>query len=182
MAYTGRELIAARCAKFFKDGDFVNLGIGVPTMCINYLPEGVDLWLETETGACGTGPTPPIDKWDTDYADAGSNPITLLPQGSWLPHDRSFGFIRGGHIDATVLGTLQVDQEGNIANWIIPGKKTPGMGGYHCVTDIVTERCYFKVTPDGLVLMELAPGYTVEDIRACTDADFTVNDVVGVME
>ena len=79
MAYTGRELIAARCAKFFKDGDFVNLGIGVPTMCINYLPEGVDLWLETETGACGTGPTPPIDKWDTDYADAGSNPITLLP-------------------------------------------------------------------------------------------------------
>ena len=122
MAYTGRELIAARCAKFFKDGDFVNLGIGVPTMCINYLPEGVDLWLETETGACGTGPTPPIDKWDTDYADAGSNPITLLPQGSWLPHDRSFGFIRGGHIDATVLGTLQVDQEGNIANWIIPGK------------------------------------------------------------
>ena len=66
MAYTGRELIAARCAKFFKDGDFVNLGIGVPTMCINYLPEGVDLWLETETGACGTGPTPPIDAWDTD--------------------------------------------------------------------------------------------------------------------
>ena len=129
MAYTGRELIAARCAKFFKDGDFVNLGIGVPTMCINYLPEGVDLWLETETGACGTGPTPPIDKWDTDYADAGSNPITLLPQGSWLPHDRSFGFIRGGHIDATVLGTLQVDAEGNIANWIIPGKLAPGMGG-----------------------------------------------------
>ena len=95
MAYTGRELIAARCARFFKDGDFVNLGIGVPTMCINYLPEGVDLWLETETGACGTGPTPPIDKWDVDAADAGSNPITLLPQGSWLPHDRSFGFIRG---------------------------------------------------------------------------------------
>ena len=71
-------MIAARCAKFFKDGDFVNLGIGVPTMCINYLPEGVDLWLETETGACGTGPTPPIDKWDTDFADAGSRSGTRI--------------------------------------------------------------------------------------------------------
>ncbi len=219
MAYTGRELIAARCAKFFKDGDFVNLGIGVPTMCINYLPEGVDLWLETETGACGTGPTPKIDAWDTDAADAGSNPITLLPQGSWLPHDRSFGFIRGGHIDATVLGTLQVDAEGNIANWIIPGKLAPGMGGamdlcsggikkvvvatdhceksgtskilkkctlpltgYHCVTDIVTERAYFQVTPNGLLLKEIAPGYTVEDIRACTAADFTVADDLCTMD
>ena len=193
MAYTGRELIAARCAKFFKDGDFVNLGIGVPTMCINYLPEGVDLWLETETGACGTGPTPPIDKWDTDFADAGSNPITLLPQGSWLPHDRSFGFIPGklapgmggamdlcsGGIKKVVVATDHCEKSGSSK---ILKKCTLPLTGYHCVTDIVTERCYFKVTPDGLVLMELAPGYTVEDIRACTDADFTVNDVVGVME
>ncbi len=211
MAYTGRELIAARCAKFFNDGDFVNLGIGLPLMCVNYLPEGVDLWLEAETGVCGCGPMPKYTEWDMDMFDAGGQPITLIKGGSVLPHDRSFGFIRGGHIDATVLGTLQVDQEGNIANWLIPGKVAPGMGGAmdlcagsirtvivatdhcdknggakilkkctlpltgaHCVTDIVTERCYFHVTADGLVLKEIAPGYTVDDIRACTDADFTV--------
>ena len=134
-----------------------------------------------------------------------------------MPHDKSFGFIRGGHIDGTVLGTLQVDQEGNIANWTVPGKLVPGMGGAmdlcagvkkvivatdhceksgkskilkkctlpltgaRCVTDIVTERCYFQVTPDGLVLKELAPGYSVDDIRACTDADFTVAEDLGVM-
>ena len=154
---------------------------------------------------------PPIEEWDTNMFDAGAQPITLVPGGSMVPHDRSFGFIRGGHIDATVLGTLQVDAEGNIANWTIPGKLAPGMGGamdlcaggikrvivatehceksgsskilkkctlpltgLKCVTDIVTERCYFKVTKDGLVLKEIAPGYTVEDIRACTDADFAV--------
>lgn len=218
MAYTGRELIAARCAKFFKDGDFVNLGIGVPLMCVNYLPEGVDLWLEAEIGIVGSGPFPKWDDVDIDLADAGGQPTTIIPGGSVVPHDKSFGFIRGGHIDGTVLGTLQVDQEGNIANWEIPGKLAPGMGGAmdlcsgvkkiivatdhcdksghskilkkctlpltgaKCVTDIVTERCYFAVTPDGLVLKELAPGYTVEDIRACTDADFTVADKVGVME
>ena len=218
MAYTGRELIAARCAKFFKDGDFVNLGIGVPLMCVNYLPEGVDLWLEAEIGIVGSGPSPKWDDVDIDLADAGGQPTTIIPGGSVVPHDKSFGFIRGGHIDGTVLGTLQVDQEGNIANWEIPGKLAPGMGGAmdlcsgvkkiivatdhcdksghskilkkcthpltgaKCVTDIVTERCYFAVTPDGLVLKELAPGYTGEDIRACTDADFTVADKVGVME
>lgn len=218
MAYTGRELIAARCAKFFKDGDFVNLGIGVPLMCVNYLPEGIDLWLEAEVGIVGSGPTPKWQDWDIDVADAGGQPTSIIKGGSVVPHDKSFGFIRGGHIDATVLGTLQVDQEGNIANWTIPGKLAPGMGGamdlcagvkkiivatdhceksgsakilkkctlpltgVNCVTDIVTERCYFKVTPEGLVLMELAPGYTVEDIRACTDADFTVAENVGVME
>ena len=218
MAYTGRELIAARCAKFFKDGDFVNLGIGVPLMCVNYLPEGVDLWLEAEIGIVGSGPSPKWDDVDIDLADAGGQPTTIIPGGSVVPHDKSFGFIRGGHIDGTVLGTLQVDQEGNIANWEITGKLAPGMGGAmdlcsgvkkiivatdhcdksghskilkkctlpltgaKCVTDIVTERCYFAVTPDGLVLKELAPGYTVEDIRACTDADFTVADKVGVME
>lgn len=218
MAYTGRELIASRCAKFFKDGDFVNLGIGVPLMCVNYLPEGVDLWLEAEIGIVGSGATPKPEDWDIDLADAGGQPASIIPGGAVIPHDKSFGFIRGGHIDGTVLGTLQVDQEGNIANWTIPGKLAPGMGGAmdlcagvkkiivatdhceksgaskilkkctlpltgaKCVTDIVTERCYFGVTPNGLELRELAPGYTVDDIRACTDADFTVADQVGVME
>ena len=217
MAYTGRELIAARCAKFFKDGDFVNLGIGVPLMCVNYLPEGVDLWLEAEVGIVGCGSAPSVENWDIGLADAGGQPASIVPGGCVVPHDKSFGFIRGGHIDGTVLGTLQVDQEGNIANWTVPGKLVPGMGGAmdlcagvkkiivatdhceksgkskilkkctlpltgaRCVTDIVTERCYFQVTPDGLVLKELAPGYSVDDIRACTDADFTVAEDLGVM-
>jgi acetate CoA/acetoacetate CoA-transferase beta subunit len=217
MAYTGRELIAARCARFFKDGDFVNLGIGVPLMCTNYLPEGVDLWLEAEVGIVGSGATPHYTEWDVDVADAGAQPTSVIKGGSIVPHDKSFGVIRGGHIDACVLGTLQVDQEGNIANWMIPGKVAPGMGGAmdlcagvnrvivatehcdkkgaskilkkctlpltgaNCVTDIVTERCYFIVKEKHLVLKELAEGYTVDDIRACTEAEFIVDGEIGMM-
>ena len=214
---SGRELIASRCAKFFKDGDFVNLGIGLPLMCVNYLPEGVHLWLEAEIGIVGSGPSPGWDEADPDLIDAGGQPASVIPGGSVCDNLTSFAFIRGGHIDAAVLGTLQVDQQGNIANWTIPGKLAPGMGGamdlcagvrkivvatdhceksgeskilkqctlpltgVHCVTDIVTERCYFEVTADGLVLRELAPGYTVDDIRACTEADFLVPETIGVM-
>ncbi|MGN0948415.1 MAG: 3-oxoacid CoA-transferase subunit B [Megasphaera sp.] len=213
----GRALIAWRCAKFFKNGDFVNLGIGLPLMCVNYLPEGVDLWLEAEIGTVGSGPSPAWDKVDIDVIDAGGQPASVITGGSVFDHETSFAFIRGGHIDAAVLGTLQVDQEGNIANWTIPGKFAPGMGGAmdlcagvkkiivatdhceksghskilkkctlpltgaHCVTDIVTERAYFEVTPDGLVLKEIAPGYRVEDIKACTDADFTVAEPLRIM-
>lgn len=215
---SGRALIASRCAKFFKDGDFVNLGIGVPTMCVNYLPEGVNLWLNAEIGIVGCGPTPDWDDADPDLIDAGGNPTSIITGGSVVDHAKNFGMIRGGHIQATILGTLQVDQEGNIANWTIPGKLVPGMGGAmdlcagiqkiivatdhcdkngsskilkkctlpltgaKCVTDIVTECCYFQVTDHGLVLKELAPGFTVDDIRACTEADFTVADHVGIME
>ena len=200
-ALTGRALIASRCAKFFKNGDFVNLGIGVPLLCVNYLPEGVNLWLEAEIGTVGSGATPPWDSVDIDVIDAGGQPASIITGGSVYDHEMSFAFIRGGHIDATVLGTLQVDQEGNLANWTIPGKLVPGMGGAmdlcagvkkiivatdHCeksgVTDIVTERCYFEVTPEGLVLRELAAGYTVDDIKACTEADFIIPDEIGVME
>lgn len=217
-ALTGRALIASRCAKFFKNGDFVNLGIGVPLLCVNYLPEGVNLWLEAEIGTVGSGATPPWDSVDIDVIDAGGQPASIITGGSVYDHETSFAFIRGGHIDATVLGTLQVDQEGNLANWTIPGKLVPGMGGAmdlcagvkkiivatdhceksgkskilkkctlpltgaKCVTDIVTERCYFEVTLEGLVLRELAAGYTVDDIKACTEADFIVPDEIGVME
>ena len=125
----GRSLIASRCAKFFKDGDFVNLGIGVPLMCVNYLPKGVDIWLEAEIGTVGSGPTPSWDDADIDIIDAGGMPASIISGGSIHDHTASFGFIRGGHIDIAVLGTLQVDQEGNIANWTIPGKLVPGMGG-----------------------------------------------------
>lgn len=218
MAYKGRELIASRCAKFFEDGDFVNLGIGIPQMCVNYLPEGVDLWLEVEIGIVGAGGTPKIKDADIDWFDAGGTPVTVIKGGSRVSALQSFSFIRGGHIDAAVLGTLEVDQEGNIANWKIPGKLVPGMGGAmdlctgvkkiivatdhcdkngaskilkkctlpltgtKCVTDIVTERCYFEVTKNGLLLRELAEGYTVEDIRECTEADFEVAENIGVME
>lgn len=213
----GRALIASRCAKFFKDGDFVNLGIGVPTMCVNYLPEGVNLWLNAEIGIVGCGPTPDWDNADPDLIDAGGNPTSIITGGAIVDHAKNFGMIRGGHIQATILGTLQVDQEGNIANWTIPGKLVPGMGGAmdlcagiqkiivatdhcdkngnskilkkctlpltgaKCVTDIITERCYFQVTDRGLVLKELAPGFTVEDIRACTEADFTTADRINIM-
>ena len=126
---TGRALIASRCAKFFKNGDFVNLGIGVPLMCVNYLPEGVELWLEAEIGTVGSGPSPSWDDVDIDCIDAGGQPASIIPGGSVYDNETSFMFIRGGHIDAAVLGTLQVDQEGSIANWTIPGKLVPGMGG-----------------------------------------------------
>ena len=126
---TGRALIASRCAKFFKNGDFVNLGIDVPLMCGNYLPEGVELWLEAEIGTVGSGPSPSWDDVDIDCIDAGGQPASIIPGGSVYDNETSFMFIRGGHIDAAVLGTLQVDQEGSIANWTIPGKLVPGMGG-----------------------------------------------------
>ena len=126
---TGRALIASRCAKFFKNGDFVNLGIDVPLMCVNYLPEGVELWLEAEIGTVGSGPSPSWDDVDIDCIDAGGQPASIIPGGSVYDNETSFMFIRGGHIDAAVLGTLQVDQEGSIANWTIPGKLVPGMGG-----------------------------------------------------
>lgn len=213
----GRSLIASRCAKFFKDGDFVNLGIGVPLMCVNYLPEGVHLWLEAEIGTVGSGPSPSWDEADIDIIDAGGMPASVISGGSIYDHTTGFGFIRGGHIDIAVLGTLQVDQEGNIANWTIPGKLVPGMGGAmdlcsgvkriivatehcekngsskilkkctlpltgkKCVTDIVTERCYFQVTPEGLLLKEIAPGYTVEDILNSTEAKVIVPEKIEIM-
>ena len=173
---TGRALIASRCAKFFKNGDFVNLGIGVPLMCVNYLPEGVELWLEAEIGTVGSGPSPSWDDVDIDCIDAGGQPASIIPGGSVYDNETSFMFIRGGHIDAAVLGTLQVDQSKILKKCTLP------LTGYQCVTDIVTERCYFEVTPEGLVLREVAPGYTVEDILACTDADVIVPDEVGVMQ
>ncbi len=216
-----KAFIAKRCAKELKDGDVVNLGIGLPTMIPSYLPEGVELIIHAELGIVSAGATP--KEGDANYdpyhvIDAGGGVASVAFGGGFIDSATNFGLIRGGHVDATVLGTLQVDQEGNIANWIVPGKVVPGMGGAmdlcagvkkivvatdhceksgsskimkkctlpltgaKCVTDIVTERCYFQVTPNGLVLKELAPGYTVEDIRACTEADFTVAEDLGVME
>jgi 3-oxoacid CoA-transferase B subunit len=196
----GRELIATRAARFFKDGDLVNLGIGMPTMCANFLPEGVHIVLQSENGFTGIGPTPDPEVWDKDIVNAGGQPCTILPGGACFDSAMSFSLIRGGHVDATVLGALEVDQEGNLANWIIPGKMVPGMGGgmdlvaganrviiamEHCnkngapkilkkcslpltaageVDYVVTELCVLHKTAEGLVLEELAPDVTVEEV------------------
>ena len=213
-----RERIARRVAKELHKGDLVNLGIGLPTQVANYVADDLGVIFQSENGLVGLGPTPDSDSIDADLTNAGGQPVTAVPGAAFFDSALSFAIIRGGHVDATVLGTLQVDQEGNIANWTIPGKLAPGMGGAmdlcagvkkiivatdhceksgaskilkkctlpltgaKCVTDIVTERCYFEVTDEGLVLRELAPGYTVEDILACTEADVIVPDEVGVME
>ena len=122
-----RHRIAKRIALDLEDGSFVNLGIGIPTLVSDYLPEGTTLLLQTENGAIGAGPKPEVDDWR--FIGAGGRCITLIPGASCVASDMSFGMIRGGHLDATVLGALEVDQEGNLANWWIPGKMVPGMGG-----------------------------------------------------
>ena len=124
-----REVIAKRAAKELHDGDVVNLGIGIPTLIPNYLPEGVTVTLQTENGAMGMGPTPEEGKEDKNLINAGGGAITLLPGACTFDSATSFAIIRGGHVNVSFLGALQVDEKGNLANWIIPGKMAPGMGG-----------------------------------------------------
>jgi 3-oxoacid CoA-transferase B subunit len=211
MADDLKKIIAARAARDLRDGQIINLGIGLPTLVANYVPEGVDVVIQTENGAIGVGPRPVHGCEDTDRRNAGNEPISLLPGGSYFDSATSFAMIRGGHIDATFLGTLQVDEEGNIANWIVPGKMLAGMGGAmdlvtgaktvyivseHCSRDgasklmkkctfpltgakeadvIITERALFRRYPEkGWVLEEVAVGYTLDDIAACTGLGYAV--------
>lgn len=212
-----RELIAARAARFFTDGDLVNLGIGLPTEVANHLPEEVEIQLQSENGFVGLGPTPAPDEADPDVVNAGGKPVTILPGGVCFDSCLSFGLIRGGHVNATVLGALEVDQQGNLANWMIPGKKVPGMGGAmdlvagaqkviitmeHCSRDgrpkilkqcrlpltaagevdyIVTELCVLHRTGEGLVLEELAPGVTAEEVLSKTEAELIIPEQIGCM-
>lgn len=124
-----KELIAKRVAKELHDGDVVNLGIGLPTMVANNLPEGVDIILQSENGIMGMGPAPEPGKEDVDIINAGAQYVTINTGAMYFDSATSFGIIRGGHVDATILGALQVDKHGNLANWIVPGKMVPGMGG-----------------------------------------------------
>jgi acetate CoA/acetoacetate CoA-transferase beta subunit len=121
--------IAARVARELKDGDVVNLGIGLPTQVVNYLPEGIKIIIHAENGIVGAGTKPAPGMESRYYVDAGGQPASVVPGGAYIDSATSFGIIRGGHVDATILGALEVDEEGNLANWIIPGKMVPGMGG-----------------------------------------------------
>ncbi|MCG8539669.1 MAG: 3-oxoacid CoA-transferase subunit B [Clostridia bacterium] len=213
-----RELIARRIAKEFKDGMVVNLGFGMPTLSANYIPEGVNVILQTENGGLLFGPKPTKENADPDLANAGGEPITMLPGASSFDLSFSFCIIRGGHVDATVLGALEVDQEGNIANWKIPGKFVPGMGGgmdllvgakkvivamshtdkkgnskilKKCtlplsaagVVDlIITDKGVIEVTENGLILKEIAPGTTAEEVVSLTSVELKIDENLKEME
>ena len=211
-----QDIIAKRIARELKSGMLVNLGIGIPTLVANYLPEGVHVFFQSENGLIGSGPIPEEGMAQERLTDAGGRPITALPGASTFDSAMSFGLIRGGHLDMTVLGGLQVDQEGRLANWMIPGKMVPGMGG---AMDLVTgakrvvvamqhsakgkskivPRCTLPLTSarpvDLLVtelavisfaegharLVETAPGVTVEQVIANTEASLVVPERVPHM-
>lgn len=203
-------VIAKRVAQLLHDGDVVNLGIGLPTMVANYIPEGMDITFQSENGFLGLGPAPEPGKEDWELVNAGGMPSSIVPGGMFFDSATSFGIIRGGHVDATVLGAMEVDEKGNLANWKIPGKMVPGMGGAmdlvvgantviiamvhtqkgkpkilkQCtlpltakeqVNIIVTEMALMRVTDKGLVLEELGPESTVEEVIAATDANLIIS-------
>ena len=205
-----KEVIAARAARELKDGDVVNLGIGLPTLVPNFLPADIDIVFQSENGIMGMGPTPEAGTADGDIVNAGGQPVTVKAGAAFFDSSVSFGIIRGGHVNATILGALEVDEQGNLANWIVPGKMVPGMGGamdlvvgaqkvivamvhtqngkpkilkrctlpftaLAAVDMIVTEMGVMEVRPEGLVLTELHPDYTVEQVQAATEARLIVS-------
>lgn len=210
-------LIAKRVAQELKNGDLVNLGIGIPTLVANYIPQNVKVLFQSENGIIGMGPIPETGFEHPDLTNAGANFVSAIPGAACFDSAISFGIIRGGHLDVTVLGGLQVDELGHLANWMVPGKIIPGMGGamdlvtgakrviiamthtskgelkivkkctlpltsIRCVDLIVTDMAVIEPTQEGLVLKEISPEFTIEEVIKATSANLTISKDLKTMQ